>query len=151
MTEVPEPRSAEQRKRDTLARLEDDIDCWVATADGEANAYLVPLSYAWDGATLTLATAAKAPTGRNLAVAPRVRLSLDRTRDVVMIDGTVEVFTHESVPTEMGDAFAARHWDARLETTPYLFFRITPQTIQAWREENELRGRTIMRDGVWLI
>jgi len=151
VTEKPPPRSAEQRKADTLARLEGDIDCWVATADTEANAYLVPLSYTWNGATITLATTLKTPTGRNLAAANRVRLSLDGTRDVVMIDGTIEVFTHETVPTEMGDAFAARHWDARLETTPYLFFRITPQSIQAWREENELRGRTIMRDGAWLI
>jgi len=27
---------------------------------------------------------------------------------------------------------------------------VTPLRIQAWREENELAGRTIMRSGVWV-
>jgi hypothetical protein len=68
-----------------------------------------------------------------------------------MIEGTVESFTCASVPDEVADAFAAKHWDSRKEPTPYGFYRVTPRTIQAWREENELRGRTIMRDGAWLV
>jgi hypothetical protein len=31
---TPPPRTQEQRKQDTLNRLEHDIDAWVATADG---------------------------------------------------------------------------------------------------------------------
>jgi hypothetical protein len=34
---------------------------------------------------------------------------------------------------------------------PYRWFRITPRRIQAWREANELAGRTLMRDGRWLV
>ena len=30
------------------------------------------------------------------------------------------------------------------------FFRIVPDRIQAWREVNELTGRTLMRGGAWL-
>jgi hypothetical protein len=37
------PRSPQQRKHDTLARLEHDHDARVASADQDANAYLVPL------------------------------------------------------------------------------------------------------------
>jgi len=28
--------------------------------------------------------------------------------------------------------------------------RVRPLRIQAWREENELAGRLLMRDGIWL-
>ena len=142
-------RSMQQRIDDTLARLETTDDAWVATADSDGNAYLVPLSFLWDGTTLTLATPESSPTGRNLA-AGRFRLGIGPTRDVVMIDGTVETFTRESIPTEVADAFAAKHWDARLGSTVYAFFQITPTSIQAWREANEIKGRTLMSDGSWL-
>jgi hypothetical protein len=32
----------------------------------------------------------------------------------------------------------------------HLIFRVVPSRIQAWREENELSGRDVMRDGQWL-
>ena len=35
-------------------------------------------------------------------------------------------------------------------TSPYAYLRVTPRRIQAWREENELAEREIMRDGHWL-
>ncbi len=64
---TPPTRSAGQRKRDTLPRLEHDVDVWVATADWEkATPYLVPLSFLWDGVTLWVATPASSPTGHNL-------------------------------------------------------------------------------------
>lgn len=150
MTKEP-PRSTEQRKKDTLAKLEQEVDVWVATAGAGGEAYLVPLSYLWDGHTLTMSTVEASPTARNLTAAGRVRLGFGPTRDVVMIEGTVESFTRESVPDELADAFAAKHWDSRKEPKPYGYYRVTPRTIQAWREENELRGRTIMRDGAWLV
>jgi hypothetical protein len=144
-------RSAEQRKKDTLARLERDVDLWVASADGEGNPYLLPLSYVWDGSSLILATVESSPTGRNLRTFGRVRIGLGPTRDVVLIDGTVETFSRETVPAELADAFAAKLWDARVGKTRYAYFRVTPRRIQAWREENELVGRDLMRGGRWLV
>jgi predicted pyridoxine 5'-phosphate oxidase superfamily flavin-nucleotide-binding protein len=145
------PRSPLQRKRDTLARLENDVDAWVASADRDGTPYLVPLSFVWDGATLTMATPESSPTGRNLRESGRVRLALGPTRDVVLIEGTAEAYARETVPAAMADAFAAKLWDARLEPTRYAYFQITPLRIQAWREENELVGRDLMRDGGWLV
>jgi hypothetical protein len=145
------PRSTAQRVSDTRARLERDVDVWVASADTEGNAYLVPLSYVWDGATFLIATPENSPTGRNLRAGARVRLGVGPTRDVVLVDATVERFTLETVPAELADAFAEKLWDARQSTPRYAYFRLTPQRIQAWREENELKGRVLMRDGHWLI
>lgn len=36
------PRPLEQRKKDTLHRLDHDVDAWVATADPVGTPYLVP-------------------------------------------------------------------------------------------------------------
>jgi Pyridoxamine 5'-phosphate oxidase len=144
-------RSAQQRKQDTLDRLERDEDAWVASAGPGADVYLVPLSFLWDGELITVATPESSPTGRNLAATGKVRLCLGETRDVVLIEGTVEAFTLETVPVQLADAFAAKCWDARDSKPRYGFFRITPQLIQAWRQVNELSGRDLMRDGNWLL
>lgn len=96
------PRPAKQRKQDTLNRLEHDGDVWVATApdDGSGVPYLVPLSFLWDGSTILLATPANSPTGRNLKATGRVRLGLGPTRDVVMIEGTVDTVTQDELTGE---------------------------------------------------
>lgn len=127
------------------------MDCWVATAGPDGQAYLVPLSFMWDGATVTVATAEQTPTARNLRATPRARLAFGPTRDVVLIDGTAEAFSLDTVPAGLADEFAARLWDVREEPRPYGYFRITPHRIQAWRESDELAGRTLMREGGWLV
>jgi hypothetical protein len=150
---TPPARSRQQRKRDALHRLEHDIDVWVATADtGGGNPYLIPLSFRWDGRTLLMATPATSPTGRNLQTTGKVRLGLGHTRDVIVIDGTVQaVLAAPEVPPEVADAFTAKTgFDPRQLATPYLYFHIRPQRMQAWREVNELAGRELLRDGHWL-
>ncbi len=146
-------RTPEQRKRDTLHRLEHDVDAWVATAGSESGTpYLVPLSFLWDGATVLVATEASSPTGRNLEASGRVRLGIGPTRDVVLVEGTVESLAVADLPDEVGDAFAAKTgFDPRRLSATYLYFRIHPRRIQAWREVNELEGRELMRDGEWLV
>ncbi|MBC2902384.1 pyridoxamine 5'-phosphate oxidase family protein [Streptomyces cupreus] len=149
----PPARPAKQRKLDTLHRLEHDEDLWVATAGADGGApYLVPLSFLWDGETLLLATPAASPTGRNLKATGTVRLGVGPTRDVVMIEGTVETLTVAELRAGEGDRFAARTgFDPRELTTEYLYFRVRPRRVQAWREADELDGRELMRDGAWLV
>jgi hypothetical protein len=142
-------RSPEQRKADTLARLQNDVDLWVASANEDGDAYLVPLSYYWDGSALTVATPRASRTARNLIRAGRVRVALGPTRDVVIVDGSVEALAIGADPA-LEDAHArATGFDPRTLADDYVYLRITPQTIQAWREANELEGRELMRDGRW--
>lgn len=150
---TPPPRTQQQRKREALKRLEQDTDAWVATAEvGSGTPYLVPLSYLWDGATLLVATPASSPTGRNLRNTGKVRLGIESTRDVVLIEGTAHALATAEVPEEVGDAFAAKTgFDPRELTSPYLYFRIHPRRLQAWREVNELEGRELMRGGRWVV
>ncbi|MFI6479140.1 pyridoxamine 5'-phosphate oxidase family protein [Nonomuraea sp. NPDC050663] len=148
---LPEARTLDQRKHDTLQRLTDDVDVWVATADpGSAEPYLIPLSFLWEDGTLLLGTDAASRTARNLAGGRTVHLSLGHTRDVIMITGTAEAVPAADIPASTGDAFAVKTgFDPREQTTPYVYFRIRPARVMAWREVNELKGRVIMRGGRW--
>jgi hypothetical protein len=144
-------RSPEERKRDVLALLEREVDVWVASASADGEAMLVPLSFVWDGGRLTVSTPLASKTARNLIRAGVARVALGATRDVVLIDGTLEVIELGSDP-ELEEAHAqATEFDPRILADRYVYLRITPERIQAWREVNELRGRHVMRDGVWVV
>ena len=143
----PAPRSRAQRKADTLALLRREVDCWVASADEMGNTHLVPLSHYWDGAALVLATSRSSPTATNLLRAGVARVGVGPTRDVVLVEGRVT----EGVDHATADAHTEHTgFDARAEPGDYVYLRVTPTEIRAWREANELSGRLLMRDGVWL-
>jgi hypothetical protein len=139
-----------QRRADTLAKLRSDVDLWVASADELGNAYLVPLSYYWDDTTLTIATPRASRTATNLVRAGWARVALGPTRDVVIVEGPVEAI-RIGTDAELEEAHArATGFDPRTLADEYVYLRITPHSIQAWREANELQGRQLMRGGVWL-
>jgi hypothetical protein len=147
-----QPRTKEQRKADTLARLGAAVaDVWVATTDG-VRPFLVPLTMAWVGERIALATEGAAPTVRNLQAHGRARMALGGTRDVVRIDAVLERTIPVAEAAGIGEAFATQNdWDPREAGPPYVFAVLRPERIEAWREENELRGRLLMRGGVWLV
>ncbi|MFI9808943.1 pyridoxamine 5'-phosphate oxidase family protein [Streptomyces sp. NPDC052301] len=150
MTEAAPPRSLEERLRDTRARLEKDVDLWVATSGGSTGVHLVPLSYLWDGTAILISTPRTSVTGRNLLADGRVRLGVGPTRDVVIIEGTAEPVDVAELGADTGDAFADKTGFDPRKLDDYQYFRIVPRRIQAWREANELAGRGLMRDGAWL-
>jgi hypothetical protein len=146
--EPPRPRS--RRRADALAKLRSQVDLWVASADEAGNAHLVPLSFYWDGSRLTIATPRASPTAANLVRAGRARVALGPTRDVLIVEGTVEEIPIGADP-ELEDAHArATGFDPRALADEYVYLRIAPRTMQAWREANELPGRRLMRQGEWL-
>lgn len=150
---VSPARSLTQRRQDTLHRLQNDVDLWVATADPTTGSpHMVPLSFHWDGEGILLATVAGSPTARNLAASGQVRLGIGETRDVVLVEGEVaRTYPAGEIGDDRGDAFAARTgFDPRQSASEMLFFEIRPRRIHAWREENELSGRLIMKDGAWI-
>jgi hypothetical protein len=150
---TPPARTPQQRRQDALNRLDHDTDAWVATAGAGGGApYLVPLSFLWDGTTLLISTPAASPTSCNLQATGNVRLGIGPTRDLVLIEGTAHALAATEIPDEIGDAFAAKTgFDPRQLTSTYLYFRIHPQRLQAWREANELPGRDLMRGGHWIV
>jgi hypothetical protein len=153
----PPPRDRQQRTRDTLAKLAQPVvDVWVATASrsgssGDADPYLVPLSLAWIDQRVVIAVESTSRTARNIEGSRTARLALGPTRDVIIIDAQLE----QSVPVAAAEQLAERYvqqadWDPRTAGDFYRFLVLRPERIQAWREANELPGRTLMRDGTWL-
>ena len=150
---TPPPRTPQQRRQDTLDRLEHDVDAWVATADAASGTpYLVPLSFLWDGGTLLVATPSSSPTSRNLRATGKVRIGIGPTRDLVLVEGTVgQIMAAAEVPDELGDAFAAKTGFDPRQLSGYSYFRIHPRRLQAWREANELTDRELMAGGQWRV
>ena len=145
------PRSAAQRKADTLARLASAVDCWVPSSGPRGDTYLIPLSFVWHEGRVILATLAGSSTVRNLRRAGRMRVALDGTRDVVLVAGDVAIVAQDEIDEPAATAFReAAGFEPRHEENTYVYLVLTPRSILAWREENELTGREIMREGRWL-
>lgn len=148
---APPPRPTRQRVADTIAKLsEPHADVWVASA-GPEGAHLVPLSLAWIDERIVIALPTDSVTARNIETSGQARLAVGPTRDVVMIDAELEV-AHpvDDAPSSIGGGYAAQSdWDPRGQAG-YSFLTLRPVRLQAWREANEIAGRTLMRNGEWV-
>ncbi|QTE29733.1 pyridoxamine 5'-phosphate oxidase family protein [Pengzhenrongella sicca] len=151
------PRTGQQRRADTLALLATPaLDAWVGTASvdarGAPRAHLVPLSIAWLGDRVVIAVDRGSRTGRNLAAHAGARLALGPTRDVVVVDAAVGLVVGVGeAPQGLADGFAAQaDWDPRTAGGGYVYVVLRPDRVQAWREADELAGRTLMSAGAWL-
>ncbi|GAA3683180.1 hypothetical protein GCM10022237_47360 [Nocardioides ginsengisoli] len=144
----PPARDAATRRTDALDILTTPaVDVWVATASATGAPHLVPVSLAWVGERVVIAVAASSVTARNLEASERARLGVGPTRDVVMIDAVLERSVGVDDDRGLGDDYAAQaDWDPR-GLVDYVFLVLRPERMQAWRESNELVGRTLMRAG----
>ena len=144
-------RNAEQRRTHAIQRLESDSNVWIATASSGGSPHLVPLSLAWDGAHVILATPTNSPTARNVNASGKARLALDSTQDVVIIDTTGEAVPLGSAPPDPIGVFAGRTgWDPREESGEWSLLILQPHTVRAWNSVQEIDGRTIMKNGSWV-
>jgi hypothetical protein len=147
---MADARDRPTRKADTLAMLATPaIDVWVATAS--AAPHLVPVSLAWVDERVVIAVEGTSVTARNLTATGEARLAVGPTRDVTMIDVVLEKAVDVEADDALGAAYVAQaDWDPRRDTG-YVFLVLRPVRVQAWREANEIPGRTLMRDGTWLV
>ena len=144
-------RTTATRIADTVRRLDSEPDVWIATASAEGVPHLIPLSLAWDGSRILVATPPESPTVRNIVAAGQARASLPDTDDVVIIVASAAVTPFEESPGDVADFFSERAgWDPRREGGRWSLVTLTPEMIHAWKGEPELVGRTIMRHGEWV-
>jgi flavin reductase (DIM6/NTAB) family NADH-FMN oxidoreductase RutF len=144
-------RATATRIADTIRRLESEPDVWIATASADGVPHLIPLSLAWDGSRILLATPPDSPTVRNIAATGWARASLADTDDVVIVVASAEVTPFEQTPGDVVEFFVdAAGWDPRREDGRWSLLTLTPETVHAWKGEPELVGRTIMRHGEWV-
>jgi hypothetical protein len=144
-------RSAAQRRLDALAKLNNDEDIWVASGDVGGAAHLVPLSLCWFDGAVVVAVETGSKTARNVAASGQARAALGPTRDVVMIDATVSVIPRADATQALIDTYKERTgWDPGAGGGDWLYLVLRPQRVQAWRDEQEIEGRTVMRNGIWV-
>jgi hypothetical protein len=146
------PRDAATRKADTVAMWSTpEIDVWVATASATGEPHLVPLSLAWVDERLVVAVTEGSRTARDITASGRARMAVGPTRDVTMVDARLDRVVPVEDSGTLGAAYAAQaDWDPRGDRG-YVFLVLRPERVQAWREADEIAGRTLMRDGAWLV
>ncbi|MEM9651662.1 MAG: pyridoxamine 5'-phosphate oxidase family protein [Actinomycetota bacterium] len=144
-------RSLSERKAHAVARLEGDTNVWVATGSADGVPHMVPLSLAWDGTRVLVATPTDSPTVRNAAASGLVKAALDSADDVVLIDGTVDVVDFARADPAEAHAYVTRvGWNPADQDGDWSLLRIQPRTIRVWNGVAEIQGRTILRGGAWL-
>ncbi len=151
MAPQAEPRDRETRLADARALLTTPaVDVWVATASAAGAPHLVPLSLAWVDERAVVAVERSSLTARNLTATGRARLGVGPTRDVVLVDALLDRAVPVAEDPGLGEAYAVQaDWDPR-SCPDHVFLVLRPVRVQAWREANEIMGRTLMRDGRWL-
>lgn len=144
------PRSTAERVTHAKAMLREGGDAWVATAPAVGAPHLVILSAAWDEAAgdVVFCTEARSRTVEGVGEA---RVGLGSTRDVLLLHGTLTLAGSVDDDDATADLFtAATGWDPRGDAREWVFLRFHPTRALAWREADEIAGRTIMKDGDWL-
>lgn len=156
-SDVSTPRSTEERIAFARALFSaTDADAWVATASADGKEHMVPLSVAWAGDTFVVVTPERTPTARNIRASRRARLGLGSTRDVVLVDVRLDAArTVANAPDHQLHAFATQAgWDPRTDDANgdvgYVVFDLAPVQVLVWRDEAEIPGRVVMRDGRWI-
>jgi hypothetical protein len=126
---------------------------WIASASLAGAVHLVPVTHTWNGSQVVLATGPTSTTVANATSNPRVRLALGETRDVVVIDADLsEAVPAATASATLAEGYAAQAgWDPRTDSGDYVYLVFVPERIQVWQEGEDPAGRTVMRDGTWVI
>jgi hypothetical protein len=144
-------RDTPTRKADLLAALEKQADMWLSTADPTGRPHLIPVSAWWDGTHLVVATTGASRTARNMQQNRPVRIAGGSPADAILIDADVVESRPADDSAELATGFAAAvGWDPREVAKGWVFFRLRPTRIQAYRGYDELEGRDVMRASSWL-
>ena len=149
---MSELRTLTERKADVLKALGENFDMWVATADPNGRPHLIAASGWWDGTRVVMATRGASRTARNLAQNPTVQIALGTQADAISITAHLDdSYPAADAPREIAEGFKeSAGWDPREEGEGWVFYRFTPQRIQAYRGYGELEGRDVMKQSRWL-
>ena len=141
-------RSVEERKKDVLETLEKQGHYWLSSAEVGGRPHVIGVSGLWDGSQIVVTTLGTSRTARNMSMNPRVVLAAGDPSDAVVIQaGVIDSAAVEDSPELAAD------WNKALGWTPddgWMFFRLRPTRIQAFRGYDEIEGRDVMIRSRWL-
>ena len=147
---MAELRTVEERKRDLLVVLQGQGHMWLTTARG-GRPQVIGVSAWWDGTDLVVATRGASKTARNLAMNPSAKVARGAPSDAVVIDAQMIDSRAVEDSADLAGGFAAAvGWDPREVGEGWMFFRLRPVRIQAFRGYDEIGGRDVMVRSRWL-
>lgn len=134
-----------------MAVLEQQGHYWLTTAELGGRPRVIGVSGWWDGSQIVVTTLGTSRTARNMAMNPSVVLAHGDPGDAVVIEAQMI----DSSPVEGSDELAAGFkaamgWDPR-EMDGWMFFRLRPTRIQAFRGYDEIQDRDVMIRSRWVI
>ncbi|HEV2414342.1 MAG TPA: pyridoxamine 5'-phosphate oxidase family protein [Candidatus Dormibacteraeota bacterium] len=151
MTLTPSGRDTEARKKDVLEALEKQGHYWLSSAEVGGRPHVIGVSALWDGSQLVVTTLGSSRTARNMAMNPRVVLAHGDPSDAIVIQaGVIDSAAVEDSAELAGDWKKAMGWDPR-EMDGWMFFRLRPTRIQAFRGYDEIEGRDVMIRSRWVV
>ena len=142
-------RSVEQRKADVLAALKKQGHYWLSTAQIGGGPHVIGVSGLWQEDEMVVTTLGTSKTARNLAMNPLAVLAGGDPSDAIVMQAQVI----ESRPVEES-ARLAEEWKAAMGWEPpgdWVFYRLRPTRIQAFRGYEEIKGRDVMIRSRWLV
>jgi len=138
------------RKADVVAALEKQGSYFLVSADIAGRPHVIAVSAWWDGHELVVTTSGSSRTARNLAMNPFVKLAGGDPADAIIIDAQVIDSSGVEDSAELAGGFqGAMGWDPR-EMEGWMFYRLRPTRIQAFRGYDEIEGRDVMVRSRWL-
>ena len=144
-------RDTATRKRDVLAALEGQGHYWLTTADVAGRPQVIGVSALWDGSELVVTTLGSSRTARNIAMNPSVMLAHGDPEDAIVIRATVVDSAAVEDSAELASEWnKAMGWDPR-EMGGWMFYRLRPTRIQAFRGYDEIENRDVMVRSRWLV
>jgi len=130
--------------------LEKQGQVWLATAEVGGRPHVIAVSAWWDGTDLVVATSGSSKTARNIAMNPLVTLAGGDPADAIVIQAQMLDSSPAEESAELATGFSrAMGWDPR-EMDGWMFFRLRPTRIQAFRGYEEIEGRDVMIRSRWL-
>jgi hypothetical protein len=143
-------RDTATRKADVLQTLEKQGHFWLATSEVGGRPHMIGVSGWWDGTDLVVTTAGASRTARNMGMNPLVTMAAGDPSDAIVIQAQMVDSSGVAESTEVASGFsAAMGWDPR-EMDGWMFFRLRPTRIQAFRGYEEIEGRDVMVKSRWL-
>lgn len=151
MTSTP-PRDAATRKRDVLAALESQGHYWLATSAINGRPHIIAVSGWWDGQDeLVVTTLGTSVTARNMAMNPVVSLAHGDPSDAIVIRAQMIESAAVEDAHDLAEGFKkAMGWDPR-EMEGWMFFRLRPTGIKAFKGYEEIGGRDVMIRSRWVV
>jgi hypothetical protein len=145
-------RDTATRKKDVLAALEAQGHYWLVTAELGGRPHVIGVSGWWDDGQIVVTTLGSSRTARNIAMNPQVKLAHGDPADAIVIEAQVIESVAVKDSAELANGFeGAMGWDPRQVGGEWMFFRLRPTRIQAFRGYDEIQDRDVMIRSRWVI